>query len=125
MFLSLSIGESRLKQNILQKRDYGLESNETRPYRTRLASVSAHALAIGRGVAQPGRALSSGGRGRRFESSLPDHFTLLLSSLAFAEGAAELIRQRLRDIGQQAARTRLDEGFHRHTRAQIQVSCGL
>src|SRR5437764_1698005 len=26
----------------------------------------------GRGVAQPGRALSSGGRGRRFESSLPD-----------------------------------------------------
>ena len=27
----------------------------------------------GRGVAQPGRALSSGGRGRRFESSLPDH----------------------------------------------------
>ena len=28
----------------------------------------------GRGVAQPGRALSSGGRGRRFESSLPDHF---------------------------------------------------
>src|SRR3546814_10070404 len=27
---------------------------------------------IGRGVAQPGRALSSGGRGRRFESSLPD-----------------------------------------------------
>jgi hypothetical protein len=30
----------------------------------------------GRGVAQPGRALSSGGRGRRFESSLPDHYTL-------------------------------------------------
>src|SRR3546814_12973404 len=29
---------------------------------------------IGRGVAQPGRALSSGGRGRRFESSLPDQF---------------------------------------------------
>src|SRR5207248_8422822 len=27
----------------------------------------------GRGVAQPGRALSSGGRGRRFESSLHDH----------------------------------------------------
>ena len=27
-----------------------------------------------RSVAQPGRALSSGGRGRRFESSLPDHF---------------------------------------------------
>ena len=26
-----------------------------------------------RGVAQPGRALPSGGRGRRFESSLPDH----------------------------------------------------
>ncbi len=26
-----------------------------------------------RGVAQPGRALSSGGRGRRFESSFPDH----------------------------------------------------
>ena len=29
----------------------------------------------GRGVAQPGRALSSGGRGRRFESSLPDQLT--------------------------------------------------
>ncbi len=35
---------------------------------------SAPAGSIGRGVAQPGRALSSGGRGRRFESSLPDHF---------------------------------------------------
>src|SRR3989344_6616710 len=34
---------------------------------------------IGRGVAQPGRALSSGGRGRRFESSLPDQFLLQLS----------------------------------------------
>src|SRR5439155_19535136 len=31
----------------------------------------------GRGVAQPGRALSSGGRGRRFESSLPDQLTAL------------------------------------------------
>ena len=30
----------------------------------------------GRGVAQPGRALSSGGRGRRFESSLPDQSLL-------------------------------------------------
>ena len=30
--------------------------------------------AIGRGIAQPGRALSSGGRGRRFESSFPDHY---------------------------------------------------
>ena len=29
-----------------------------------------------RGVAQPGRALPSGGRGRRFESSLPDHLKL-------------------------------------------------
>ena len=33
----------------------------------------------GRGVAQPGRALSSGGRGRRFESSLPDHWPLRAS----------------------------------------------
>ncbi len=29
-----------------------------------------------RGVAQPGRVLPSGGRGRRFESSLPDHFLI-------------------------------------------------
>ena len=34
--------------------------------------TSVRAARIGRGVAQPGRALSSGGRGRRFESSLPD-----------------------------------------------------
>lgn len=31
----------------------------------------------GRGVAQPGRALPSGGRGRRFKSCLPDQFILM------------------------------------------------
>ncbi len=30
-------------------------------------------LTVRRGVAQPGRALGSGPRGRRFESSRPDH----------------------------------------------------
>jgi hypothetical protein len=30
----------------------------------------------GRGIAQPGRALPSGGRGRRFESSFPDQLLL-------------------------------------------------
>ena len=34
----------------------------------------------GRGVAQPGRALSSGGRGRRFESSLPTNFFCAISA---------------------------------------------
>lgn len=47
-------------------------------YRARLASIRTGVLPLrsrhGRGVAQPGRALSSGGRGRRFESSLPDQF---------------------------------------------------
>ncbi len=40
-----------------------------------LAPAATHVASVGsgRGVAQPGRALSSGGRGRRFESSLPDH----------------------------------------------------
>ncbi len=33
-----------------------------------------------RGVAQPGRALRSGRRGRRFESSLPDHLQTVLWS---------------------------------------------
>src|SRR3954470_23562406 len=36
------------------------------------ATLVAAKAGSGRGVAQPGRALSSGGRGRRFESSLPD-----------------------------------------------------
>ena len=44
---------------------------DARPRRPR--SSFFWAARIGRGVAQPGRALSSGGRGRRFESSLPDH----------------------------------------------------
>src|SRR3546814_19178678 len=35
----------------------------------------------GRGVAQPGRALSSGGRGRRFESSLPDQKSKYLAAI--------------------------------------------
>ncbi len=35
-------------------------------------SQSVNSYTICRGVAQPGRALSSGGRGRKFESSLPD-----------------------------------------------------
>ena len=31
-------------------------------------------VAVSRGVAQPGRALSSGGRGREFNSRHPDHY---------------------------------------------------
>ena len=42
--------------------------------------TSRYKPAVGRGVAQPGRALSSGGRGRRFESSLPDQVTASASS---------------------------------------------
>ena len=43
-------------------------------YRPAPASQMLRHRRSGRGVAQPGRALSSGGRGRRFESSLPDQF---------------------------------------------------
>src|SRR4051812_13561794 len=40
-----------------------------------------------RGVAQPGRALPSGGRGRRFESSLPDHdFSLATDARPYSAG---------------------------------------
>ena len=38
-----------------------------------LAKGMTYTARLDRGVAQPGRALSSGGRGRRFESSHPDH----------------------------------------------------
>ena len=48
-----------------------------------------------RGVAQPGRALSSGGRGRRFESSLPDHFSEITLVLASQARARLLLAARL------------------------------
>jgi hypothetical protein len=38
-----------------------------------------------RGVAQPGRALPSGGRGRKFESSHPDQLNQIVNSLMHSE----------------------------------------
>lgn len=45
----------------------------------RLAARDKRRRPIGRGIAQPGRALPSGGRGRRFESSFPDQFGLSIT----------------------------------------------
>src|SRR3989442_15965307 len=48
-------------------------------------------LRLGRGVAQPGRALGSGPRGRRFKSSRPDHFstkTLEILIAVFGDGGS-------------------------------------
>ncbi|MFM2410022.1 MAG: hypothetical protein RL481_850 [Pseudomonadota bacterium] len=50
-----------------------------------LAGLTAR-VRIGRGIAQPGRALSSGGRGRRFESSFPDHLAFKPIRLAVGYG---------------------------------------
>ena len=38
-----------------------------------VSTVTENLILLVRGVAQPGRALGSGPRGRRFESSRPDH----------------------------------------------------
>ena len=44
--------------------------------------VAREILARSRGVAQPGRAPGSGPGGRRFKSSLPDHFKSTTSEIA-------------------------------------------
>src|SRR5262245_24430522 len=44
-----------------------------------------HPLSPSRGVAQPGRALGSGPRGRRFESSRPDQFSNPAHAIASVE----------------------------------------
>jgi hypothetical protein len=51
---------------------FSLQRADTVP----IGSACLTGIRIGRGIAQPGRALSSGGRGRRFESSFPDHILL-------------------------------------------------
>src|SRR3569832_2048940 len=71
-----------------------------------------------RGVAQPGRALHSGGRGRRFKSSHPDHDFLPMNLLRFLVIAfavwlligfvQRLLRQRRKDT--LADRTAADIG---------------
>jgi hypothetical protein len=54
------------------RRRPGLNAVPRPAMRRRLAARTRCGRPIGRGIAQPGRALSSGGRGRRFESSFPD-----------------------------------------------------
>lgn len=54
---------------------------------------------VGRSVAQPGSALASGARGRRFESSRSDHFPEILSIIRtseFSDPAVGLCPERVR-----------------------------
>src|SRR6056297_914792 len=51
-----------------------------------ISAIGFNPLPHGRSVAQPGRALSSGGRGRRFESSHSDQFSIIVKRLRPRDG---------------------------------------
>src|SRR3984885_4842855 len=56
------------------------------PYQDDGTGRSTQSKSVDRGVAQPGRAPGSGPGGRRFESSLPDHFSNLALSKITLKG---------------------------------------
>src|SRR5262245_13198362 len=64
----------------------------TRFASTRLAIRARIGIRLGRGVAQPGRALGSGPRGRWFKSTRPDHIPLFFYSSISVVMNAELVR---------------------------------
>ena len=72
-------------------------------FRRECCRIRVHAC---RGVAQPGRALGSGSRGRRFESSRPDHFSHVfrviprLSRLSDSPQPAKSVRKPRDRIGE-------------------------